>query len=73
MKKWDELKSKGAKYQRIYRAAVDLEIRKLIQEAFEHYRITKNKAILDEIRLYLIKHKRKFSNENRERIEFFLN
>lgn len=72
MKKWDELKSKGAKYQRIYRAAVDLEIREQIKEPFELYKNSKDEGILDEIRLYLIKRKRKFSEENRERIEFLL-
>jgi len=44
MKKWNELKSKGHKYDRIRRATISLEVRRLIQESLNLYCKTKNKA-----------------------------
>lgn len=72
MKKWVELKSKGRKYERICQATVSCEIRNLIQISLEDYRKTKDPNILDGIRSYLLKRKRKFSKENIERIECLL-
>lgn len=72
MKKWEELKSKGQKYERIQRVAVSYEIRNIIQENIDLYRKTKNEEILDEIKTRLVKQKRKFSKSNQERIDYFL-
>lgn len=72
MQKWNELKSKGGKSQRMWRTTVDYELRKPIEELLNEYRKTKNVEFLEKARNYLIEHKSDYSAEHQERIEYFL-
>lgn len=72
MKKWDELKSKGGKMQRVWRATIDYEVRESIDKLLENYRKAKNAELLEKARNYLIEHKSDFSADNQKRIKYFL-
>lgn len=66
MKKWNELKSKGGKIQRLKYASPLINL-------LEDYRKSKNAELLEKARNYLIEHKSDFSADNQERIKLFLN
>jgi len=72
MNKWNNLKSKSAKFDRIQRAAVPMEIFNSVKELLHIYKENRKEEILDDIRTQLIKHINEFSLSSRKRIELFL-
>lgn len=66
MKKWNELKSKGGKIQRLKYASPLINCLKITENQ-------KNAELLEKARNYLIEHKSDFSADNQERIKLFLN
>lgn len=72
MKKWNELSTKGSKFQRLRRAMLPKEVYEMISPLLDEYNKSKSESVLDESRDYLINNLSIFTRSSQERIKYFL-
>lgn len=72
MKKWDELKTKSGKSERIARVLVPHQIRCIVEDKINLYYKTKSEELLDEIREDLFSQREHLSEFDRNNIDYWL-